>query len=155
MALNCYVCDGDGIASGVTCRPGGTATVDTAQTAVTNDAYTLVDADIKKDFDQKGSGTAPLVKYTAYSRVPNLQGSFGYFEFKPSVTQNFWGAGQSVLEYTWAAAAFGTATVCKVFTSAGAASASISKCVVSGAKVTLTWAKDATSVDFNVRVLNM
>lgn len=70
------------------------------------------------------------------------------------MTQNFW-ASKSVVEYTFGAVAFGKNPVCQVVDSAGKTSNSVSKCVVSGAKVTLTWAKNVVGVDYSVRVLNM
>lgn len=72
------------------------------------------------------------------------------------MSANFWKGGNSVLEYTFNTVDFGTKTVCKVHASGTMdASDSISKCVVGSNKVTLTWNKDTTSVDFSVCILNM
>lgn len=127
--------------------------VSTWTTTGTNNVVAAVDATKKVTHNLAGSGTPAICGSTVGVHTPNLKSSVGSFTFTPSFPGAVYAGTVGNVDHL-GGANFGANSVCKVTTASGAATVDVSKCNLNGGKVTLTFAKDLSSVGVVVKVLN-
>lgn len=146
LEASCYACD-----------KGNGACTSTESAADVKGVAGYVAAN-KFTFDQNEVKSTDVLSVRDVTHCPNTKTSVGRFHYKPSTTMPLY-SGYSTIAYTFGAQAFGTTSICQVFTSNGNApsmthSALVSKCVVSGSTVTVTMAADSTA-NFHVSIVGM